>query len=152
MGIGVSVTLAQLMDALADEIRDTIEDVTDIDVQIEGRMILSPSPPTIDVYPTDPSDDPELAAFGETIGGELLTIRARVSAADVNAGQDLLLAFMDDEDPLSVVNAITDPTLNGLAATLAFRSRSGYRDFPDLSGEGAWLGCLWNLVVVKARS
>jgi hypothetical protein len=146
------VTLAKIMNSLADEIRNTITGVTDINVQVEARMILSPSPPTIDIYPTDPSDDQALAAFGEKIGGELLTIRARVSTADTNAGQDLLLAFMDDEDPLSIINAVTDPTLNGRAATLAFRSRSGYRDFPDLSGEGSWLGCLWNLVVVKASS
>lgn len=140
------------MDALADEIRDTLDDVTDIAVQVEGRMVLAPTVPCIDIYPTDPSEDPELAAFGEAKGGELLTIRARVSTADTNAGQDLLLAFMDDEDPLSIVTSITDETLNGKAATLSFRSQSGYREFPDLSGEGAFLGCLWNLVVVKARS
>lgn len=140
------------MDALADEIRATLDDVTDIAVQVEGRMVLAPTVPCIDIYPTDPSEDPELAAFGEAKGGELLTIRARVSTADTNAGQDLLLAFMDDEDPLSIVTSITDETLNGKAATLSFRSQSGYREFPDLSGEGAFLGCLWNLVVVKARS
>lgn len=146
------VTLADLMDEIADQIRDTLDDITDIQVQVEGRMVLAPTPPCIDLYPTDPSDDQELAAFGEAYGGELLTIRARVSSADANAGQDLLLAFMDDEDPLGIVNAISDPTLNGKASGLHFRSRTGYRDFPDLSGEGAWLGCLFNLVAIKAHS
>lgn len=148
------VTLANIMDALADEIRDTVSTVTDIDVQVEGRMILSPTPPTIDIYPTDPATNQELAGFGHRMdpGGELLTIRARVSAADANAGQDLLLAFMDDDDPLSILNAIADENLGGLATSLSFESQSGYRDFPDLSGEGAWLGCLWTLTVVKAKS
>lgn len=148
------VTLAKIMNRIADEIRATIEQVTDISVQVEPRMILSPSPPTIDIYPSDPSDDPALAGFGEAQlhGGEQLTIRARVSAADATAGQDLLLAFMDDEDPLSIVRSIADETLNGHAAALAFQSQSGYRDFPDPSGEGSWLGCLWTLTVVKARS
>src|SRR5262245_21853123 len=110
-------TLAELMDALADEIRETLDD-SDVDVQVEGRMELTPTVPCIDIYPTDPSDDPELAAFGEEIGGELLTIRARVSPADVDAGQDLLLAFMDDEDDLAIVTSIADRSLGGIAATL----------------------------------
>lgn len=146
------VTLAKIMNSLADEIRATIEQTTDITVQVEPRMVLSPTPPTIDIYPSDPSDDPELGSFGELTGGELLTIRARVSAADATAGQDLLLAFMDDEDPLSIVNSIADPTLSGRAQTMAFTSQSGYRDFPDPSGEGSWIGALWNLTVVKTRS
>lgn len=145
-------TLAQILDELADEIRDTLAGVTDITVQVEPGWLPAPDVPAIDIYPSDPSDDPELAAFGEELGGELITIRARVSAADIDAGQALLLAFMDDEDELAIVNAISDRTLNGTAAAISFRSRSGYREFPDLSGEGAWLGCLWNLVVVKARS
>jgi hypothetical protein len=145
-------TLEQILAELANQIRDTIDDVTDVDVQVEPGWLLAPSPPAIDIYPADPSNEPELAAFGEQMGGELITVRARVSAADIDAGQSLLLGFMDDEHELSIVNAITDPTLNGLADTLAFRGRSGYREFPDLSGEGRWLGCLWSFVVVKARS
>lgn len=145
-------TLAALMDEIAAQIRDTIADVTDVQVQIEGRMVLAPTLPCIDLYPADPSDDQELAAFGERIGGEVLAVRVRVSPADIDAGQDLLLAFMDDEDDLAIVNAITDPTLNGIAASMHFRGRSGFREFPDLSGEGSMLGCLFDLVVVKAKS
>lgn len=146
-------TLAQIMDELATVIRDAVDDVTDVDVQVEGRSVRSPSLPTIDIFPTDPSDDPSLAAYGEMTGGELLTVRARVSTADANAGEDLLLAFMDDEDPLSIWAALeSDPTLNGLASAVHVRQRSGYRDFPDIGGEGAYLGCVWNVLVVKARS
>jgi hypothetical protein len=49
--------------------------------------------------PADPSADAQLGAFGDLVGGELITVRARVGTADTDAGQDLLLALMDDEDP-----------------------------------------------------
>lgn len=146
-------TLAAIMDGLADSIRTGVADVTDVDVQIEGRMVRSPTPPCIDMYPSDPSDDQDTAAFNEMVGGELITVRARVSTADAEAGEDLLLALMDDEDPLSVWAALeADPTLGGVASSVHVRARSGYRDFPDLSGEGSYLGCLWTVVVVKAHS
>lgn len=138
------------MDALADQIRGVLDDVTDVDVQVEPRWVTNPTPPTIDIYPGDPSHDPEWRAFGEILGGELITVRARVDMSDSVAGQDLLLAFMDDEDPLSISQACEeDDTLGGLAQTLDVRSRSGYVRFIEDSSE---MGCLWGLVVVKARS
>lgn len=146
-------TLAALMDALADQIRDNLDDTIDVAVQVEGRMIMNPTPPTIDIQPGDPSADGEVAAFGDLYGGDVLTVRARVSTADTDAGQGLLLALMDDEDPLSIVAAVnTDPTLGGLAADTDVRGRSGYTLFPDPGGDGALLGCLWAVLIIKARS
>jgi hypothetical protein len=146
-------TLAEVMDALADQIRDVLSDVTDVDVQVEPRIVLAPTPPTIDIYPADPSHDPELRGFADDIGGELLTVRARVTTADHEAGQDLLLALMDDEDPLSMVQAIKeDKTLGGVAGTLDVRERSGYITFLDSASDAALLGATWTVVVVKARS
>lgn len=143
-------TLAEVMTALADQIRSVIDDVTDVDVQVEDRWVVNPSGICVDMYPTDPSNDPELRAFGEQLGAELITVRARIDMSDSTASQDVLLAFMDDEDPLSIVAAIDeDDTLNGYAQTLDVRQRSGYVRF--LEG-GDHMGCLWNLVVVKARS
>jgi hypothetical protein len=143
-------TLAELMDALATQIRDTLDDVTDVAVQVEPRWVVNPTPPTIDMYPADPSSDPDLRAFGELVGGELVTVRARVDLADSVAGQDLLLAFMDEDDPLSVGAAIVeDSTLGGVAGSLDVRERSGYIRF--LEG-GDYMGCTWQVVVVKARS
>lgn len=138
-----------IMDALATQIRGELDDVTDVAVQVEPRWVSSPTSPCIDMYPTDPSDDEELRAFGDFIGGDLLTVRARVDMADTVAAQDLLLAFMDDEDPLSLAAAImSDPTLGGLAGSVDVRSRSGY----VRSLESGDMGCLWNIVIVKARS
>jgi hypothetical protein len=86
------------------------------------------------------------------MGGELITVRARVSTADHEAGQGLLLAFMDDEDDLSIVNALTDdPTLNGMGQ-IDVRGRTGYALFPVPAGDGVLLGCLWNAIVLKAHS
>jgi hypothetical protein len=149
----VTATLAELMDAVADQIRDAVDDVTDVDVQVEPRMLLNPTPPAIDLYPADPSSDPDLRAFTNLVGGELLTVRARVSTADHTAGQDLLLALMDDEDPLSIVAAIqADETLGGLATSLDCRERSGFITFIDSASDAALLGATWTVVIVKARS
>lgn len=138
-----------IMDALATQIRSVIDDVTDVAVQVEGRWVTNPTPPTIDIYPADPSSDPELRAFGELLGAELLTVRARVPMGDTDAGQDLLLAFMDDEDPLSIAQAINEnDTLDGIV-DIDVRSRSGYVRFVE---QGDYMGCLWQLVAVKARS
>jgi hypothetical protein len=146
-------TLAQLLDELADTIRNAIVQTTDVDVQVEPRMVLDPSPPCIDMYPGDPSTDPETAAFGDIAGGEFVTVRARVSTADHEAGQDLLLAFMDDgTDPLSIGSAISDdPTLNG-RAQVDYQGRGGYALFPVPAGDGALLGCLWTVRLIKMES
>jgi hypothetical protein len=138
------------MDALATQIRDELDDVTDVAVQVEPRWVSNPTAPSIDMYPTDPSDDEDLRAFGEFLGGELVTIRARVDMGDTVAAQDLLLALMDDEDPLSLAAAVmSDPTLGGLTSAIDIRSRSGYVRSLE---SGDHMGCLWNLVIVKARS
>jgi hypothetical protein len=143
-------TLAAIMDALATQIRDDLDDVTDVAVQVEPRWVSNPTAPCIDMYPTDPSDDEDLRAFGEFLGGELVTIRARVDMGDTVAAQDLLLALMDDEDPLSLAAAVmSDPTLGGLTSAIDIRSRSG--SVRSLES-GDHMGCLWNLVIVKARS
>lgn len=145
-------TIAQILDGMADSIRSVVDDVTDVDTQVEPRMVLNPTPPTIDMWPGDPSTDQQIEAFGENIGAEIVNVRVRVSTADEVAGQDLLLALMDDEDPLSVVAAINDdPTLGGMITSLDILSRSGYTLFPVLDGE-ALLGCLFTVEVVKARS
>jgi hypothetical protein len=143
-------TLAEIMDELANTIRGVVSQVTDLTVQVEPRWVASPTYPCIDLYPADPSTDPEVQAFGEEIGGELINVRARIDVADNDASQDILLALMDDEDPLSVVAAVyDDPTLGGTASDVTVRSRSGYVAF---SADGSIIGCLWSVLVLKARS
>ena len=141
-----------ILDEMAEQIRAAVVAVTDVDVQVEPRMILNPTPPSIDMYPGDVARDRESAAFDDG-GGYLFTVRARVHTADSGAGQDLLLAFMDDVNDLSIGLALVDDTtLNGKVASLDIREQTGYMLFPDPGGEGALLGCLWTVLVLPARS
>lgn len=145
--------LIDILDACADQIRSVVSTVADVDVQVEPRLILNPSPPSVDIYPGDPGRDEPSAAFDDISGGYLLTVRARVSTADSDAGQDLLLAFMDDQDPLSLGAALEDdPTLNGNAASVHIQAQTGYVLFPDPGGEGALLGCQWTVLVLPGNS
>lgn len=147
-----TATMLEIMDALADMLRNELTGATDIDLQIEPRAVLSPSPPTIDMYPSDPSEDAAYAGFGDLYGAFLLTVRVRVSTADQESGEDLLLGFMDDGD-LSISAALAvDPLLGGIAR-VAPLGRTGYRDFPIPGTEGAvYLGCLWPLLITKRPS
>lgn len=132
-------------------IRNVTSQITDVAVQVEPRMVLNPTPPCIDMWPGDPATDPETAGFGEVRGGFLVTVRCRVSPVDNTAGQDLLLAFGDDEDDLSLTNALTDdPTLNG-HGSLDVRSQSGWNLFPVPNGESL-VGFLIGVEVIKAQS
>lgn len=147
-----SVENADVLDAMADQIRSVLDDVTDVQVQVEPRMVISPTPPAVDMWPGDVSRDRESAAFDDD-GGWFFTIRARVSTADQDAGQDLLLALMDDVNPLSVGSALMDDqTLNGTATSVDVTNQTGYVLVPDAGGEGALLGCLWTVLVLKAYS
>jgi hypothetical protein len=145
--------LLDIMDAMADQIRSVVDDVTDVDVQVEPRLNLNPTPPSIDIYPGDLARDQPSAAFDDISGGYLLTVRARVSTADNEAGQALLLAFMDDTNDLSIGQALADDTtLNGYASSLDVTSQTGYVLFPDPGGEGALLGCQWTVLVLAGNS
>lgn len=141
---------ADLLDAMADQIRTAMADVTDIDVQVEPRMVSAPSPPTIDMYPGDVSRGTEAAAFG--VEGEFLfTVRARVNENDANANQDLLLALMDDVNDLSIALALLDePTLGGLATSLDCVDPTGYVLYPF--GGDTLLGFQFTAKVIRADS
>ena len=153
MGHGLTATLAEIMDALADQIRDAMEDVTDLDVQVEPRMYVQPDPTCIDMYPTDPSNDPDLRAFSQLHGGELITVRARFSTADHDSGQDLLLALMDDTDELSLEQAVhSRPDAWRARVRPGLPGAFGYITFIDSASDAALLGATWTVVVIKARS
>jgi hypothetical protein len=145
--------LVEIMDEMAAQIRGVLADVTDVAVQVEPRMILSPTPPSIDLYPGESSRDAASAAFDDVNGGYLFTVRARIDTRDNTAGQDLLLAFMDDTDDLCLALALLDdPTLNGLAASIDVRDPTGYIVYPEPTGEGAWLGFQFTALVIAAES
>jgi hypothetical protein len=141
---------ADLLDAMADQIRTALASVTDVEVQVEPRMVSTPSPPTIDMYPGDVSRGTDAAAFG--LEGEFLfTVRARVNENDADANQDLLLAFMDDVNALSVAMALVDePTLGGLASDMDCINPTGYVLYPH--GSETLLGFQFTARVIRSDS
>ncbi len=137
------------MNALAGQ----IENAVGTGVQVTPKMNFNPSPPTIDIYPGDSVTDNGTAGFDDVTGGWFINVRARVLTADYDAGQDDLLAFMDDEDDRSVVLAVFDePTIGGTATSVDLRSQTGYTLFPTADGSGGYLGCLWTFLIIPARS
>lgn len=147
-------TLAAMLEAVADQIRDQLSAVTDITVHVEPGLFRSAELPAINVYPAPPAsiEGTELAAFGDTYGGWPLSIRVAVSPADITAGEALLWALMDDgEDPLSVIAALdSDHTFSGAAQDAKWGEWSGYVDFSPPDEPGKFVGSVLPLIVVKA--
>jgi hypothetical protein len=145
-------SLTNIMDAMAEQISAAMESADEV-IQVEPRMVFNPTPPAIDIYPAAELRDPATAGFEDLDGGYIFTVRARVSTADHEAGQDTLLRFCDDEDELCVPLALLDdPTLGGYATSLHILGTSGYTLYPDSGGNGALLGCQFRVLVLKAES
>lgn len=140
---------------ILDEMTSAVDDALaglDVTVQVDRGMVLNPSPPTIDIYVTDPARDFQSSGFGDVAGAYAITVRARVTTADNDAGQDLLISFMDDTDDLCIpLIVMTDPTLNGAAAGMDLAFVSGHRAFETPDG-GAHLGAQWDFLVTPAQS
>lgn len=144
--------LVEIMDGMAAKITAALAGAP-WPIQVRGRMIVNPTPPSIDIFPGDPSRGNDLTGFGDVMGELIFTVRARVTTADNEAGQDLMLAFMDDEHDYCIAAALeADQTLNGLAASVDASDMSGMIPFLDPGGEGSLLGCQWTVLVVNAPS
>lgn len=144
--------LTTIADEMATIVRDAVQG-NGIDVQVEGRMILNPTTPAVDIYPGDPSKSNESRAFGDMAGEDMWTVRVRLSTNDYEENQDILLDFMDEESDLCVPIAILDePTLNGHASSLDVRSFSGVTQFISVDGITTHIGCQWGFMVIPARS
>jgi hypothetical protein len=117
------------------------------ELQTTGLMNINPTPPSIDVYPADPSQD--ALTFGRQNNEFSFTVRARVTTADHDAGQLLLLSMMDPSSTTSVARAIkSDKTLGSKVSSLAVAGPSGFGIFNDRNGEGSYLGCTWTVRVM----
>jgi hypothetical protein len=132
-------TLNEVMAALATQIRTVVTAATTLDVQVEPGMVVNPTPPTIDVWPADPPYGPD-AGFGDLVGGDRLTVRARIGTGDNDAGQDVIYDLMDHATDMSLAGAIaSDPTLGGVA-NLDVEAVSGLRQYGDPGDAGLYLG------------
>jgi hypothetical protein len=144
--------LRDIVGEMADQIRGTLQSVNTVEVQVEPRMVITPSPLTIDIYPGDPARDAASAAFGDD-GGYLLTVRSRINTPDFDSAYDVLLSLMDDDDSLCLAQALLDePTLNGYASDVDVRDHTGLRAYETPSGEGAYLGFQFTALVLPAHS
>lgn len=139
-------TLLEIQGALADQIATELDGVVD-NLQVVDRLVWNPTPPCIDVYPSDPFQEQQTFGAGRNV--IYLDVRARVNTPDHDGAQEVLLAMMDPNADTSVLQAIgADETLGGAVAQ-AFVSAgpSNYGIFPDPSGQGAFLGCTWTVRV-----
>lgn len=146
-------TLGEIMDALASQIDVQIGSAGTSDplienLQVESRLVSNPTPPSIDIYPADPFM--EALAYGKGNKRLNFTVRVRVSTAEQEGGQDLLLSMMDPRSPTSVELAIlTDSTLAGKVEDLVVTGPSAFGIFPDAGpNSGALLGCVWTVGVL----
>lgn len=145
--------LRVIANQMAEQIRAAVDGVDSLDIQVEPRMVLTPTPLTVDIYPGDLSRDAGSAAFDDVSGGYLLTVRSRINAPDFDSAYDILVALMDDEDDLCLAVALLDEkTLNGNAHDLEVRDHSGLRVYETLDGEGGYLGFQFTTLVLPAKS
>jgi hypothetical protein len=145
--------IVDILDQIVDTLETAFATVDDIDVQVWPRRVLDPTSPCVDMYPGDPTRTAEGAGMGDVAGALVLTLRARVNTADQDHGQELLLAMMDEEDPLSVANALhADQTLNGTVSSLRVEGPFGHVLYEDPGRNGALLGIDWRVTILRSRS
>ena len=151
MSTPATVTTSETMEAIAAQLEAVLG--LEIDgLQVDPKLVTNPTPPCFDIYAADPFI--ERSSFGPGGGYEAVyTIRGRVTTADQQDGQELLLQFMDPRAPLSVWAALEqDATLGGTVEDSTVETVSGYRSYESAGGtggnHGVLLGAEWRLRVV----
>lgn len=130
--------------AIADALGQAVGNVNVSELQVSPRLLVNPTPPAVDIYPADPSQ--EDAAFGSFSSLTLWTVRARVTTVDHDANQDLLLDLLEPYGSTSVRAALlTDKTLGGLAEGMDVDRPTGMTVYPALEGTASYLGCEWRV-------
>lgn len=131
-----------MMSALA----ETLADELDIqDLQVEDRLHPNPTPPAIDIYPSSPFT--EVIAMGAR-HQYWFTVRARVSTAENEGAQDLLLAMMDSDEAESVETAIRSVKTYAGAQLGDIEGPTEFGVFVDSGGNGSLLGCTWRVALI----
>lgn len=148
--------MREIAQALADAVGGlATSDDRLMELQAVPFMLINPTPPAIDVFPADPSQD--FAAFriadGPPNKQTLWTVRARVSTADDQSGQEILLALMEPAGDTSVANAIEyDDGVGQITDAVEVNGPSGFRLYQsaapatDLEHAGALLGVEWQVL------
>ena len=150
-------SLREILEAAADQIRDTMAAEADWAFQVEPTIILNPTPPSIDVFPGPQFFDLSTGGMGETHAdideGIRIDVLARVAPNDNVANQQVLYELLDPESSMSLVQSLyDDPTLGGHVTDLTLGSCSGFQPAPRWDGGMVYLGVLWRFLVIPARS
>lgn len=149
MSVSVA-SLQQIVEALADQITAGVaaQDLGGEALQVWPFLVINPTPPCVDIYPADPFSDQQ--AYGPTRERDAwFTVRARVTPADADASQQLLLQLMDWRSDTSVAAAmLTDPTLGGLVNDLLPTGPTGVILYTPIGNEGPLVGCEWRTRVL----
>ena len=146
-----------MLSGLADVLRGTVGAelaAANIDIQIEPRLVTSPSAPLcIDIYQADLARSSAAAAMGDISGQYVLTVRARANPSDGDELQDILIDMLDDFHDLSVGAALESvPLLDGYATDVSVDPDgfSGMLAFPGVPND--MVGCTWRVLVGVAFS
>jgi hypothetical protein len=127
------MTLEQAVQAMAAALQTIKTQIPEL--QVYPYFNLTPTPPSLDIYPAEPFQ--QGAGFGVGEKKVSWTVRARVSQADPQAASQLLLRLLDTEDAASVEKALQN------TAVVANEGQvSGFRVYPDETA-GSLLGCEW---------
>ncbi len=146
-------SLTTILNAMKTVLDNGIGEGTPAGVQVIARRSFNPTPPSIDMYPSDPFRSTDIAGFGNISGAYLFTVRARVTTADYEAGQDVLLDLMDDESVNCVADLLMDDqTLAGTVSAVDVDGPTGFSLYADPSGDGALLGVEWHITIVNAST
>ena len=136
--------LAPAMAAIAAQLETELGPVVD-GVQVVPRMIVNPTPPCIDIFPA-PEGFLEQTNFGVGNQHGLLVVRATVSTADQEAGQDLLLDLLDPHGPTSVLQALmVDSSFGGAVDDSTVTAVTGFLSYTFDPAGGSLLGAEWRL-------
>jgi hypothetical protein len=143
-----NATLSEIKDALAAQLQDTLCGTADPlieGLQVTAGMNLNPTPPSIDIYAAE--------TFTERVGFDSwqlnFVVRARVSSAEHEGGQDLLDTMMDPRSENSVRAALEgNDDLGGTVDSLFVGEVSGLSVFPSSGPEGSLMGCAWPVQVL----
>lgn len=140
-----ATSLLGVMEAIAADLQPLADVVEGL--QVVPYLNPNPTPPSIDIYPGAPfQTDAGFIRYDEDSGQVTpqrrlhFTIRARVSTADVESGQRLLLRMLDPTDPASVEAALVD------SAVVESEGVSEFREYiEDTAENGRLLGAEWTV-------
>jgi hypothetical protein len=137
--------LLDILDGLAAALEPLKDQITNL--QIEPRLNLNPTAPSLDMYPGSPFA--EGLSFNPEAGDYRFIVRARVETADMDSGFSTLMRLMDHMTATSVAAALEDDeTLGGTVDSLAVTQPAALNFYAHPSGQGSLLGTEWEVRVI----